>query len=303
MNRILLLSWLYGSEKDCQDGATVFFNKLRTGSSQGKSFPLDCPYEITLVRNQRATEWLVAIRVMRDTPKDDSIEQNEKLEVWFKECDASGYHDRTGKLLLGNSVETTLGPDWDYLDHFGATQENPPSSTSKGPAPRVANPTPVSTICQSCQQSPGDLYSFYYGNETGRTQKRSGKTTTTTTTYRIVGSMQVALCRSCVDKKGSRDAVVNLALVSVLAVALWIILPWVLPGNGWPAYIFPVVFSIIALVEANNLVRFRSDRVFRLEQNNRKETGEKLAIALSTKSLTEKGYNSFFTPNQKSSLS
>ena len=128
MNRIELLSWLYGPDADCQEGATNCFNRLRRGIEQGKKFPFDCPHQVTLIHNLVGSEWLVAILVMLGTQGDDSVEQHNRLKEWIESCGSIMGQDRRGCPVYGGTVQSSLNikynsPKWDYLDSFGTIQE------------------------------------------------------------------------------------------------------------------------------------------------------------------------------------
>jgi len=128
MNRTLLCCWLYGSEESCKEEATNFFNALRNGVEGDKRFPFECPYQVYLLRNQLATEWVVAVQVMRGTPGDDSSEQNDMLMQWFEACSAPHPQEKVGKPMSGNTIESALrGLSYDFIDSFGVIKGGEPS--------------------------------------------------------------------------------------------------------------------------------------------------------------------------------
>ncbi len=126
MNYIWMFSWLYGSEDSCQERSRDFYNKLCNGIQGGIRFPFECPYQIYLLRNQLATEWVVVVPVMLNTQGDDSIEKAEKLEKWFEACGTSGWDDRVVKRMHSNTIQSTIAIEahsYDYIDSFGTIEQ------------------------------------------------------------------------------------------------------------------------------------------------------------------------------------
>lgn len=122
MNYIWMFSWLYGDEDTCQEGSREFYYKLRNGIERGIRFPFECKYQVHLLKNQLATEWVVAVLVMLNTHEDDSIEQGEKLEKWFTACGTSRWDDRVVKRMHGSTIQSTLAIyalSYEYIDCFG----------------------------------------------------------------------------------------------------------------------------------------------------------------------------------------
>jgi uncharacterized protein YndB with AHSA1/START domain len=114
MNYMQLQCWLYGKEEKFAKDARYFFEALRDGIDRGKPFPFKCPYQVYLLRNRQAPEYIVATRVMMGTPGDDSSEQDDGLKRWFDDCGAIGGHEKIGK-----SSSWNWKASYDCLDSFG----------------------------------------------------------------------------------------------------------------------------------------------------------------------------------------
>jgi hypothetical protein len=122
MDGIQMMCWLYGGQSECESAARHFFGKLRDGTAGGHPFPFPCPYRVQLLRNTAATEWVVAVQVMRGSPGDDSSEQVRELYKWFEACGVSrkDAHDRVWKWVRGGTMRSTLqGLSYAYLESFG----------------------------------------------------------------------------------------------------------------------------------------------------------------------------------------
>jgi hypothetical protein len=60
---------------------------------------------------------------------------------------------------------------------------------------------PAIDVCKKCNQSKvGASHQFYFGTKTGQTSSRSGRTTTTITTFNVLGSKWVHICDDCMRK-------------------------------------------------------------------------------------------------------
>ncbi len=60
---------------------------------------------------------------------------------------------------------------------------------------------PTIDICKKCSQSKlGLSHQFHFGTRTGQTSSRSGRMTTTTTSYNVLGSKRVHICNDCMRK-------------------------------------------------------------------------------------------------------
>jgi hypothetical protein len=60
---------------------------------------------------------------------------------------------------------------------------------------------PAVDVCKKCNQSKvGSSHQFHFGTRTGQTSSRSGRMTTTTTTYTVLGSKWVHICDDCMRK-------------------------------------------------------------------------------------------------------
>lgn len=118
MNLARLYCWIYGDEESKRQGAKEFYDNLKRGLESGIAFPFDCPYQVYLLKNTRATESVVAVFVKRGTLGDDSIEISEKLDKWYEACGGWGVHDSVCK--SGNTFQSAIGGlSYSFLETFG----------------------------------------------------------------------------------------------------------------------------------------------------------------------------------------
>jgi len=110
MNYLHLRGWYYQGESG-EPNARAAFNKMQEGIKQGLKLPFECPYKIGLVHSSAPGEnhWSVVVLIIRETQSDDSIEQRDKLNLWFEACGAnlSGADERVERITLP-SIEITL---------------------------------------------------------------------------------------------------------------------------------------------------------------------------------------------------
>ncbi|HWP79626.1 MAG TPA: hypothetical protein VN446_03210 [Candidatus Acidoferrum sp.] len=108
-------AWLYGSKEDCEKEAHEFFEKIRAGFEGGIEFPYE-KFQVYLLENKHALEYIVAIAVFRDNNIDESVEINDKVVAWYEKCGADKPQDRIGKTGF---VIPYWKSNYDILDKFG----------------------------------------------------------------------------------------------------------------------------------------------------------------------------------------
>jgi hypothetical protein len=78
---------------------------------------------------------------------------------------------------------------------------------------------PSKDMCKKCGQSKaGHSHQFYYGTKTGQTSSRFVNTTTTTTTYKVLGDRWVHICNDCMRKMILRRGLGGLSLGILLGI-------------------------------------------------------------------------------------
>ena len=209
MDRIQLLSWMYGNTTEAE--AADCYTKLKLGVEQGMRFPFTCPYQVALVHNLAVPEeWMVAILVMRGTPGDDSVEQSHELETWAESCGAEFGQDRSGvSPALGGSIQAALdrkysGPK-EYLANFGTisgpNSAHPsllkPPPTSEKELATLGGPT--GETCRFCKNATSDPTAACQIAMHGNAQASSipyGGTVKKRTTWNTT-SIDVPRCSAC----------------------------------------------------------------------------------------------------------
>jgi hypothetical protein len=114
MSLLEAFSWPYGPGNP-ETLSREFFEKLRDGIANGKSFPfLLNSHQISLVTSRSGT-WFVAIMVITNSSTDDSIKIMGQLKQWFTECGAGAYQDYESETIRGNSIESSLGAGYTII--------------------------------------------------------------------------------------------------------------------------------------------------------------------------------------------
>jgi hypothetical protein len=150
---------------------------------------------------------------------------------------------------------------------------------------------PATDICKKCNQSKiGSSHQFYFGIQTGQTSRRSGRMTTTTTTYNILGNKWVHICDDCMRKMTLTRGLGRLFFGILLG----------LVGFGWDrltagshvVYVYTWLCGIIGfIVVISNLV-------FLLQLGN-ENFKQQMAIKLSRKEIRQDSHaNAFWTTKE-----
>jgi hypothetical protein len=163
--------------------------------------------------------------------------------------------------------------------------------------------------CQKCLKDVQEakLYTFYYGNQTGKV--RRGRQIITN--YQISGSHQLSLCNDCVfayamDRRAIAYRGWGIFFVLVACVPAIIALisdDSILAELLWLAAAFGLTFAIsLVLMGEVEKKRVENHDFASLPEATQADKGSRLAIALRTSDLHARGYQEFFTPNRMKQL-
>jgi len=164
-------------------------------------------------------------------------------------------------------------------------------------------------FCDKCRLDiqDGQPYTFYYGNQAGKT--RRGRQMITT--YSFGGAQQTFLCNKCVFTYAMQERAKGFRIGSLFMVGVACI-------GGIVAFVAPdpntaeILWFAVALIVAYALSLFLTGAVEKrraenndfasLSQTVREDRGSRLAIVLRSASLQAQGYHKFFTPGSMKRL-
>lgn len=165
----------------------------------------------------------------------------------------------------------------------------------------------MTMLCQNCQQSreetEGQTYTFYYGNQTGRTVRSRGSTTH----YKIGGSDKPFLCNVCVFAYSMQKRAKlyrNWGIFCALAAcALGLIMLFGSDGNmgeiPWLAAGLVLAYALaLFLMGGVEKKRVENQDFAALAPALRSFRGSSLAIIACKDAWQERGYHAFFTSQQ-----
>lgn len=217
MNYLHLLSWYYqgaGGESIARE----FFQKLVTGVEKGIKFPLDCPFQVALVHCTVDEHWCVGVLVMRGTTGDDSIEQSDMLQKWYREAGAKvDSAESNTSPATHPSVEGTLqsryGNHYRSIETFGS---NEVASTD------ISVQQKSSLRCEKCgvETEAGNAYQFYYGKPAGERKYAKDGKQIVEMKFNIAGTQHAYICNQCVAIKELANRRTGMRSILILGLGL-----------------------------------------------------------------------------------
>lgn len=163
--------------------------------------------------------------------------------------------------------------------------------------------------CEKCQRDiqNGQLYDFYYGNQTGKV--RRGRQTITT--YSIRGKRQSFLCNECLFTYAMQQRAKNFIIAAIVFIVIAAIVGLFALGVQDPNTSLAVTCATI-LIAAYALSLFLTSFVERkraenqdfagLTKNEREDYGSRLGIKIHSADLQSQGFKQFFTPGRMRTL-
>jgi hypothetical protein len=181
----------------------------------------------------------------------------------------------------------------------------------------------VSGECANCKSftDDGKKYAFYYGKkitENSKTTVSGGiRTITTTTNYKMGGSMEVVFCKRCMALKILRDKKDRNSYFWFILLAIPLVLLGLLGGIVFigtrnehdiaplSCWIPPLIIGFGLIILNFQLNKRLHDQIISIENkessanikdfNLKEEEGDKYAIDKERGNLVSQGYDSFFT--------
>jgi len=297
MDRIQLLSWMYGNTTEAQ--ATDCYTRLKLGVEQGKPFPFTCPHQVALVHNLAASEeWMVAILVMLGTPGDDSVEQYKELEKWAESCGAELGQDRVGvSPVLGGSIQEALDRKYswpkEYLANFGTISGPISEHLSLLTPPPISERKlatlggPTGKTCWFCKNATSDPTAACHIPMYGNVESSSipyGGTVKERTTWNTT-SIDVPRCSACKAvhtrhrKAGSLGAVGLLGIGLGLIILVFGVIGALTQGDG--------LFAVLAVAILLVLLSASAALIWASRQRALRDRAERISLGMEGETYEE----------------